>query len=1399
LSLTLFFHKSQAQKIDSLFFETEENYVFEENKGQWPSSILFKSLLQEGGNLFLEKNKLIFRFETLANSTSALSHCPEHNDHQIIKGHVYFLEFLNSAPTVEIEKKEKVNFYKNYFVGNDPQNWASHVNSYKKIIYKNLYPGIDLKLYQSNKALKYDFIVSPGAPTDNIRLQYTGIDKLEIDPAGNLILSTSINQIMELSPIAYQIIEGKPQNVSCSFRIIDANKVTFDFPQGYNTALPLIIDPQLVFSTFSGASAPLTINLAYTSTFGSDSSLFTGSIADNRGIPTTPGAYQVNYRGGGYDIVLYKFNAQGTRLVWATYIGGNSLGSTQEYPLSLITDAQDNLYLLGATVETNFPVTVRAAQANNAGRLDFIISKLSQDGSRLLASTYLGGANEDGAANQNAPTALFYTDHTRGEINLDKQGNVVIIGSSNSPILARSNASFSNSNRGGHDVVLAKLNANLDSLHWTAFLGGSNHDAGYGIRINKNNDILAIGGTTSNDFPTTPNTWQPNFQGGDADGFVSVIKSDGSRILHSSYIGTRSFDQVLVLDLDKEDNIYIAGQTRGTFPVFPAGIYNNPNSGQFIVKLPPNLSSPYFSSRFGSQNNDIDITLSAMLVDVCENIYLSGWGGFRSSTTKYEGSTANLPYTQDPFNVRHDKSNYYLVAFSANMQTLSFATFIGNKNIDEHQHGGTNRFDKNGIIYQSSCLCLVNTNNITDLFPTTPGAFSRNWQQGVRCLTGAFKFDFDLLVKAEAKFKIAEACDKIEFKNQSKSGKEFKWYFGDGDSSLAQEPGIHHFKAPGIYTVTLIAINREKCNISDTIQLTVAVPPIIKPGFIAPDSVCGLSLTITDTSQNAANIIWDMGDGTILKNPGSSFTHLYARSGEYVITQYLDTASYCGKTFSRKIHLQAPPQPNFDFSLTDSCGGIQITPKSLHSTGAVWQVYNGQFFEPFDPNQYRFPQKGEKFIKLKVKGIPSCNYQDSIIKKVIIPQNKAIANFWVAEKICGDQILIIDKSQGGNLYQYAINDSIAYSGKRDTLIHTISKYGKYKVKLTIDEGDICGDTLVKETTLNPIPKVVIRREPQICILDQKFNAEIEGADTWKWTFSNGESSQEPQPLVRFKNGLQSVQIFVSNSQTGCKAQKSETFQLENKAKAIFKVASSCERKIPLISQSIDAFSYRWLIGNPILAFYTQKDTFHVFEKAGRYPILHIINENTACVDSALRHIDIYELPKAEFEILETPCALFTTLKARTSSNIEKVSWHINNRLEKENQAQLELELKEGANLIKNVVTNKWGCKDSIEKQFNFEKQNRAWFEIPNVFTPNNDGINDFFEINVLRPDALNCIEDVQIYDRWGNIVFQALSPPFKWDGNYNGAPAKEGAYFYLILFQHNGRRSYRSGIVTVIR
>ncbi|MCS6903934.1 MAG: gliding motility-associated C-terminal domain-containing protein [Bacteroidia bacterium] len=1391
--------KASPKSVDSLLISHSFSNLFEENKGQWPQNILFKTLLQEGGDLFFEKNKLIFRFEVLENTNHSLPHCLEHNHDITIKGHTYFLTFLNANPQPSLSKKFPIATYKNYFIGNNPQKWASYVRNYQEIIYHNLYPNIDLKFYNDNHQLKYDFIIAPYANYQNILLQYTGIEKLQLDEQGNLIISTSIHQTYELAPKAYQIIEGVKKNISCQFVLLEGNKVKFEITENYDPSYSLIIDPQLIFSTFSGARSPLTINLGYTSTFGSDSSLFTGSIADNNGIPTTPGAYQRNFRNG-YDIVIYKFNPLGTQTIWVTYIGGNS-SSRNEFPLSLITDNEDNLLILGVTDDNTYPIINRKIQAGIAGNLDFCISKLSKDGSALLASTFFGGPGTDGIADINSPLALFYIDHSRGEINLDKEGNIIIFGSSNSTSLPQSRPTFSNNNRGLFDAVLVKLSSNLDSLHWAAFLGGSNNEAGYGVRVNSNNEIIVVGGTTSNNFPTTPNAWQPTYQGGNADGFVAVVSRDGQRILYSTFVGTNNFDQVLVLDLDKEDNIYVAGQTRGNFPIFPPGIYNNPNSGQFVVKFPPNLAAPYFASRFGSGNGDIDITLSAMLVDICENIYLSGWGGFRSTATnKFEGSTRNMPYTEDPYNVRTDKSNYYLIAFSPNMQQLSFATFIGNSNIDEHQHGGTNRFDKNGIIYQSSCLCLVDRTNTTNLFPTTPNAFSRNWQQGVQCLTGAFKFDFDLLVRSEAKFKIADACDKIEFINLSKGAKEFKWYFGNGDSSLEKSPGIYHFKQPGTYTVTLVAKNIDKCNITDTARFTITIPPIIRPGFIAPDSICGLQLTIVDTSANANNVTWSMGDGTILRNPGRIFTYTYAQGGDYTITQYLDTASYCGTFLSKSVHLQPPPQVNFDFQLLDSCGGIRLLPFIQNASQEVWQVYNGQFFETFDPFNYRFTQKGEKFIKLKVKGIGVCNYQDSIIKKIIIPQNKARAELIVPEKICGNHLIIVDKSQGGKLYHYQIGNNIKLWGKKDSLSLTLVPYGKHFIRLTIDEGDVCGDTLEKETIIFPLPQFIIEREPQACALEQKFYLKnLSEADTWKWTFSNGKTSTELNPIITFTQGKHFVKIIATNSNNGCLTQKTDTFNISSNAKAFFEANSSCERKVPLLSQSIEAFSYRWIVGEPVLASYIQKDTFHIFEKAGKYSIIHIINENTPCADTFSKIIEIWELPKAQFEIIEPPCTLATLLKAQVDNQIQKVYWWINEKLQPQQNEHLEVELEEGAYRIKNLVVNKLGCKDSMVKEFHFSKQNRAWFEIPNIFTPNNDGINDFFEINTSNPRVLECVENIQIYDRWGNLVFQANTPPFRWDGNFQGQAVKNGTYFYIILFQHNGQKNYRSGMVTVLR
>src|SRR5690606_18714714 len=209
---------------------------------------------------------------------------------------------------------------------------------------------------------------------------------------------------------------------------------------------------------------------------------------------------------------------------------------------------------------------------------------------------------------------------------------------------------YSTTYKGGTtDAIVLKLSHNLDEQIWGAFLGGSGADAAYTLKLAANGEVLVAGGTMSADFPVTAGCYQGT-HAGDADGWIARISADGQSLLSATFTGTSSYDQIYFLDVNENGDVYTYGQTAGSdFPV-TAGVYSNPNSGQFIQKLTPDLSALVFSTVFGSGRGIPDISPTAFLVNECNNLYMTGWGGVvNSATNHWQSDTRGMPLTPDAY------------------------------------------------------------------------------------------------------------------------------------------------------------------------------------------------------------------------------------------------------------------------------------------------------------------------------------------------------------------------------------------------------------------------------------------------------------------------------------------------------------------------------------------------------------------------------------------------------------------------------------------------------------------------------------------------------------------------------------------------------------------------------
>lgn len=878
-----------------------------ENKGQWPEKVLFQSRTQQH-TIWVQQHGFLFDIRDYSALKKAHTNPAAEITNTDSKQTVIAAHFVGSNEITEIDKFHQSKQYYNYFIGIDQRKWASEVYSYNEVTMAGFYPGIDLKLFDHEEAFKYELWCKPNSDISVIAIDYKGAEKLRIDENGNLVVTTVLGDMMEKAPIAYAIHNGKITPVSCAFQL-SGNRVSFKLGN-YNKNATLVIDPTLVFATYCGS---VTDNFGMTATYGYDATAYSGGTVYGNSYPTPdPNAYDVTSNftvvnvanSVTTDAFLSKYSPDGTTMLWTTFVGGGDNTQGTETVHSLICDRQNNVYMYGVTSSTDFPI-VNGYQAAHGGGTplsilfngsnfgntgtDIYIAKISANGHNLLASTYMGGSLNDGvnfkisSGNYNSVAAYDslttnYGDQFRGEIMIDSVGNCIVASCSRSANFPTMNA-FQPVSGGQQDGVIFKLSSDLSTLQWSSYFGGTNNDACYSVKIDSSYNIVFAGGTSSSNLPGTAGALNPNYLGGKTDGFVGKLTPNGQTLVRASYIGTTNYDQAFFVEIDRLDNVFLLGQSvGGAFPIINATGYAN--SSQYIIKLTPDLTAVQNSTIFGNGNGAINISPSAFLVDICGNMYISGWGANILQSTPLSG----MPVSANAFQSNPANGfDFYLAVLDRDFDGLLYGSYLGGGSAQEHVDGGTSRFDKNGIVYQSVCGgCGGNSD-----FPTTPNAWS-NTNLSSNCNNLVFKFDFDLIPKAEFTTDDLLGCASytVTLQNTSPPSDSYLWDFGNGDTtSIIYNPTIT-FDQPGTYNVTL-TVTDSVCLLTDTAEISIVVTPELQLQLSNDTILCApLPLTFTANSFGTADtFIWSstpqfqdtlnasVADSVLAITPGGSETY----------------------------------------------------------------------------------------------------------------------------------------------------------------------------------------------------------------------------------------------------------------------------------------------------------------------------------------------------------------------------------------------------------------------------------------------------------------------------------------------------------------------------------------------
>lgn len=615
---------------------------FIQNRGQVNGKALFYARTQ-GYTLWITKDGLIFDAvkggitgKKKRDNTKAKN--GKRKSTTVIRD-VSGLFFPGSRKDLEIVMSDISEHKVNYLIGNDPSKWHVNISTSKLILYKNIYPNIDLKVYGIERQIEYDWIVKPGGDPKKIRMEYQSVKDTRIDKEGNLVIETEFGELMHRKPVSYQNVKGNKVKVKVNFKRIRRNTYEFEVNE-YNSKCELIIDPLvLVYSTYLGGSG--VDGSCSTMALHPDGAVYLTGCTESYDFPTL-NPISTSYSGR-EDCIVCKIAPDGLSLIYSTYIGG----SAQERGHAIAVDTQGAAYVTGFTYSTDFP-TWNAFQQWNDGDSDAYVVKLAPSGDSFVFSTYLGG---------------YYFDSGKG-IAVDDSGYIYVTG------LAWGGFPLKNpisSYHGGGDVFITKMTANGNALIYSTYLGGNTYDSGVSLVLDTQGAVYVAGKTRSYNFPLQ-NPIQSQYMGGD-DALVLKIDASGKQLMFSTYLGGSNYDSAYSICLGQDGSIYISGSTESAnFPT-KLGIQNSFGGVRdaFFSKLDPTGNTLIYSSYLGGDGYE---NSSCVMVNKEGEIYLRGYT-----------DSLNFPVKDNREKIAGGK-DIFIVKINSAGNDLIFSNFLGGSDDD---------------------------------------------------------------------------------------------------------------------------------------------------------------------------------------------------------------------------------------------------------------------------------------------------------------------------------------------------------------------------------------------------------------------------------------------------------------------------------------------------------------------------------------------------------------------------------------------------------------------------------------------------------------------------------------------------------------------------------------------
>jgi len=482
-------------------------------------------------------------------------------------------------PRPEGERPERVHRY----VG-DPSTWTPDQKSFSSVVYEEIRPGVDLVVESRPHALKYTLQAAPGADLRALRFRYAGARDVEILEGGTAVdVTTDVGTIREDGLHCFQEGPGGRHEVPARYAAAGPGEVEIVLG-AYDPELPLTIDPVIGWSSFlGGAVSPQGDDYGYSVAADGSGNVYVAGYTYCLDFPGVAGGLSSTLKGS-LDGFLIKLAADGTSILWATYLGGLA---GPDYAYGVAVDASGNPYVVGNTNSSDFPTTA-GAYDTLFNFYDAFVMKFNASGT-LAWSTFLGG------------TSTEYGE----AIALDGSGNVYVGGytySSNFPIVGGFDATVGTT----PDGYVAKLNPTGTSLLWSSYLGGNDTDYVKGVAVDPSGNVYLAGYTYSSDFPTTGGI--DTVRGGTVDAFLTKVNATGASLAWSTYLGGASSDYAygVTVTTDATPEPVVVGYTFSSdFPT-TATAYDKTYSSQeaFVTRVASTGLAYVYSTFLGGTSSD---------------------------------------------------------------------------------------------------------------------------------------------------------------------------------------------------------------------------------------------------------------------------------------------------------------------------------------------------------------------------------------------------------------------------------------------------------------------------------------------------------------------------------------------------------------------------------------------------------------------------------------------------------------------------------------------------------------------------------------------------------------------------------------------------------------------------